>query len=150
MGCGVRTQLGLIQGLPLTARAQDIEDGIGTVAIGHPWASSRHPRWVFTCTGSSGCNTAHNSSEMRNPSWCDCWGFALVLVSWLLVCSYLQFTTLPGYSDRHLVNRLAPRCGSCPGRAEAGPYALRCIGSQCRMSLSMRFSSSYRRRVVQR
>src|SRR5229473_737241 len=24
-------------------------------------------RWVFTCTGSSGCNCAHNSSEMRNP-----------------------------------------------------------------------------------
>src|SRR6266567_560328 len=24
-------------------------------------------RFVFTCTGSSWCNTAHNSSEMRNP-----------------------------------------------------------------------------------
>ncbi len=24
-------------------------------------------RCVFTCTDSSGCNTAHNSSEMRNP-----------------------------------------------------------------------------------
>src|SRR5438105_1762762 len=24
-------------------------------------------RCVFTCTGNSGCNTSHNSSEMRNP-----------------------------------------------------------------------------------
>jgi hypothetical protein len=40
MGCGVRTQLGLIQGLPLTTCSQHVENGIGTVAIGHPWASS--------------------------------------------------------------------------------------------------------------
>jgi len=40
MGCGVRTQLGLLQGLPLTARAQDRDNGIRTVAIGRPRASS--------------------------------------------------------------------------------------------------------------
>src|SRR5947209_12278889 len=40
MGRRVRTQLGLIQGLPLASRAQHVEDGIGTVAIRHPWASS--------------------------------------------------------------------------------------------------------------
>src|SRR5260370_1145261 len=40
MGCRVRTQLGLIQGLPLATRSQHVEDGIGTVAIRHPWASS--------------------------------------------------------------------------------------------------------------
>lgn len=34
------TQLGLIQGLPLTPRAQDREDGIGTLTISHPWPSS--------------------------------------------------------------------------------------------------------------
>src|SRR5438105_12884184 len=40
MGRRVCTQLGLIQGLPLAPRAQHIEDGIGTLAIGHAWASS--------------------------------------------------------------------------------------------------------------
>src|SRR5512142_245793 len=67
MGRRMRTQFGVIQRLPLAARSQHVENGINTVTIGHPWPSSRHPRWVFTCTGSSGCNCAHNSSEMRKP-----------------------------------------------------------------------------------
>ena len=62
----VRTQLGLIQRLPLATRSQDGEDGIRTVAIRRSWASPPK-RCVFTCTGSSGCNTTHHSSEMRNP-----------------------------------------------------------------------------------
>src|SRR5437764_10382911 len=40
MGRRVRTQLGLIEGLPLTPGTQDIENGISTVAIRHAWASS--------------------------------------------------------------------------------------------------------------
>src|SRR6266699_686851 len=40
MGRRMRAQLGLIQGLPLTASAQHIENSIGTVAIGHAGASS--------------------------------------------------------------------------------------------------------------
>jgi hypothetical protein len=38
--CGrMRTQLGLIEGLPLAARAQYIEDRVGTVSIGHARSS---------------------------------------------------------------------------------------------------------------
>lgn len=38
MGRGAPTQLRGVQGSPLTARAQDIKDGIGTPAICHPRA----------------------------------------------------------------------------------------------------------------
>src|SRR5947209_13668345 len=40
MGRRMRTQLGVIQGLPLAASSQDVENGIRTVAIRYPWASS--------------------------------------------------------------------------------------------------------------
>jgi hypothetical protein len=40
MGRRMRTQLSVIQRLPLAARPQHIEDRIGTVTIGHPWPSS--------------------------------------------------------------------------------------------------------------
>jgi hypothetical protein len=40
MRARVRTQLGLIQRLPLASRSQDVEDGIRTVAIRRSWASS--------------------------------------------------------------------------------------------------------------
>ena len=36
----MRTQLGLVQGLPLAARAQDVEDRISTAAIGDARSSS--------------------------------------------------------------------------------------------------------------
>jgi hypothetical protein len=36
----MRTQLGLVQGLPLAAGAQDVEDGLGAGPIGHPWTAS--------------------------------------------------------------------------------------------------------------
>src|SRR5215470_5333210 len=40
MGRGFGTQLRLIQGLPLAARAEHIENGIGTAAIRHTWAAA--------------------------------------------------------------------------------------------------------------
>ncbi len=39
MCSGMRTQLGLVQSLPLAARSQHIKDGISTSSIGHSWAS---------------------------------------------------------------------------------------------------------------
>src|SRR2546430_2725966 len=53
------SELGLVQGLPLTASSQHVEDRVGTVSIRYTRPSSRHPRWVFTWTGSSGCSCAH-------------------------------------------------------------------------------------------
>jgi hypothetical protein len=39
----MRTQVGLVQGLPLAARAQDVEDRVGAGTIGHPWTASAKP-----------------------------------------------------------------------------------------------------------
>jgi hypothetical protein len=40
MGGGLGAQLGLVQGFPLAAGAQDVEDGVGAAAVWHAGASS--------------------------------------------------------------------------------------------------------------
>jgi hypothetical protein len=40
MGRRMRTQLGLIQGLPLTPRSQHVKNGVSTGSIWHAWPSS--------------------------------------------------------------------------------------------------------------
>jgi hypothetical protein len=95
------TQLRLIEGLPLASRSQDVEDRVGALSIGHARSSTRHPRWVFTCTGRSGWSTAHSSSEMRNPVVVRLFGVRFrsrSLDSCLLIPPIVA-----GYSDRHLV-----------------------------------------------
>src|SRR6266705_6223461 len=61
-------------------------------------------RWVFTCSGSNGSNTAHNSSEMRNPVVVRLFGVrsrSRFLVACLFIPPILP--RFSGYSDRHLV-----------------------------------------------
>jgi hypothetical protein len=65
-------------------------------------------RCVFTCTGSSGCNTAHNSSEMRNPVVVRLFGVRS-RSRFLVACLFIP-PMLSRYSDRHLV---APVLSSC-------------------------------------
>src|SRR5215210_336085 len=43
MGRGAATQVGGVQGPPLTARAQDIENRIGALPIGNPWPPAPEP-----------------------------------------------------------------------------------------------------------
>src|SRR6266567_317828 len=69
-------------------------------------------RWVFTCSGSNGSNTAHNSSEMRNPVVVRLFGVrsrSRFLVACLFIPPILP--RFSGYSDRHLEARfiLRPR-----------------------------------------
>src|SRR6266581_7209789 len=65
-------------------------------------------RWVFTCSGSNGSNTAHNSSEMRNPVVVRLFGVrsrSRFLVACLFIPPILP--RFSGYSDRHLVEALS-------------------------------------------
>src|SRR6266704_5095115 len=61
-------------------------------------------RWVFTCSGSNGSNTAHNSSEMRNPVVVRLFGVRS-RSRFLVACLFITpiFPRFSGYSDRHLL-----------------------------------------------
>ena len=111
MGCGVGTQLGGVQGLPLTARTQHIENRAGTLAVGDTGTTTAKAVSV-RCTGNKGCKRAQRSSEMRKP--------VVVLLSGLRVRVRLELQVivfipehtenhskwhLGGYSDRHLLVR---------------------------------------------
>ena len=52
-----------VQRLPLAARAQHVEDTVGTGTVGNP---GRPPpnRWVFTRLGIRGSRTSHSSSAI--------------------------------------------------------------------------------------
>src|SRR5574341_1022899 len=96
----MRTQLGLIEGLPLASRAQDVEDGIGTVAVRHPWASSPEARrigmhrqqWLQHCPQLIRDAKSRRRAILRGPLSFSVLGFLSVHTS--------SFTTFSGYSDR--------------------------------------------------
>src|SRR5260370_40040339 len=99
----MRAQFGLIEGLPLASRAQDVEDGIGTVAVRHPWASSakamridmdRQQR-VQHCPQLIRDAKSRRRAIIRGPLSFSVLGFLSVHTSY--------FTTFSGYSDRLLV-----------------------------------------------
>jgi hypothetical protein len=84
MRSGVGAQVCLVQGLPLTARAQHIEDGIGTHPIRDTGASAPEPVRVDV-RREQRLSTAHRASETRKPVvvrlfgvrlrsrfWCSC------------------------------------------------------------------------------
>ena len=65
-GDGFGTQLGLVEVCPLAARAEHVNNGVGTSRSGTGGPSSPK-RWGFLCVGSRGMSTIHSSSETRNP-----------------------------------------------------------------------------------
>jgi len=96
----MRAHFGLIEGLPLASRAQDVEDGIGTVAVRHPWASSakamridmdRQQR-VQHCPQLIRDAKSRRRAIIRGPLSFSVLGFLSVHTSY--------FTTFSGYSDR--------------------------------------------------
>jgi len=104
MGCRMPTQLGLIQCLPLTAGARRHEKIASAQSRSGTRGRPPPKRCVFTCNGSSGCNLAHNSSEIRNPVVVRLFGVrsrSRCLVACLLMPPILP--RFSGYSDRHLV-----------------------------------------------
>jgi hypothetical protein len=81
VGGGLGAQLSLVQGFPLAARPQDIEDGIGTLAVRYP-------------------STAQSWSEMRYPVVVRLFGVrARVRPGFVGPLIPLRIS---GYSDRHL------------------------------------------------
>src|SRR5437899_2668563 len=97
----MRAQLGLIEGLPLASRAQDVEDGIGTVAIGHPWASTAKAMRI---------DMDRQQGLQHRPQFIgDAEPRRRAIIGGSLSFSFLgflsvhtsYFTTFSGYSDRH-------------------------------------------------
>ncbi len=105
MGCRVRTQLGLIQGLPLATRSQHVEDGIGTVAIRHPWASSPKAMGIHMHRQQRlqlRPQLIRDAKSRRRAIIRGPLSFSFSFLGFLSVhTSY--FTTFSGYSDRHFV-----------------------------------------------
>src|SRR5512135_1023794 len=99
----MRTQLGVIQSLPLAARAQHVENGIGTVAIRHPWASSskamrfhvHRQQWLQLRP-----QLIRNAKSRRGAIIRGSLSFSFL---GLLLAHTAYFTTFLGYSDRLLV-----------------------------------------------
>ena len=46
MGRGVRAEIGGVQGSPLTAGTQHVEDGVGTLPIGGAWLAAAKPMGI--------------------------------------------------------------------------------------------------------
>src|SRR5258708_32084359 len=113
IGCRVRTQLGLIQGLPLATRSQHVEDGIGTVAIRHPWASSPKAMGIHMHRQQRlqlRPQLIRDAKSRRRAIIRGPLSFSFSFPGFLSVhTSY--FTTFSGYSDRHLVRCMYSRYG---------------------------------------
>jgi hypothetical protein len=64
MGGGAATQVGGVQGPPLTPRAQDIEDGIGTLPVRDSWPPAPKPMAIHV-HGQQGLE--YRPEFIRNP-----------------------------------------------------------------------------------
>ncbi len=94
----MRTQVGLVEGLPLASSSQNEEDGVGTVSIWHAWPSAAKAmridmRWQQRLED---CPQLIGNARILSSSHYS--AFAAVCVAWFLVRSYLLIVA--GYSDR--------------------------------------------------
>jgi hypothetical protein len=101
------TQFGLIQRLPLAARPQDVEDGIGAGAISPAWSASAKAMGIDIDGEKWLKQSPQRAQRCETRSWCGCWACAVALAS--RVSCLLMTSIVAGYSNRLLAPRITWR-----------------------------------------